>query len=99
MPKTKVKLALVKVQHVAKLAGLVLTKDEEIKLPTQLTQIIDYVNKLNIVKTDKVKPTNQVTNLQNRFREDIIKPSLPQKDVLLNVKESHNGYFKIKAIF
>jgi len=54
---------------------------------------------LQKVNTEKLKPSSWIGNLKNVFREDKILPSLEQKSVLSNAKETHNGYFKIKAIF
>lgn len=99
MTKTKVKLSLEEVRHVAKLAGLRLTKDEEIKFQKQLSEIINFVDKLAEVNTKDVVPTSQVTGLENVFREDRITPSMTQEEVLANSPKKYKGYFVTKAIF
>lgn len=86
------------VDHVAKLADLPLTGEEKKKFEGQLTEILDYIGKLNEVKTEGVEPTSQVTGLENVTREDQATPSLPQEEVLKNAKSVHNGFFKVPAI-
>lgn len=87
------------VSHVAKLAELELKPEEIKKFETQLSKVLDYVDQLKKVDTDKVEPTSQVTGLENVTREDEPSPSLSQEEVLKNAKSKHNGMFKVKAIF
>lgn len=84
------KLTEEEVKHVAKLAKLTLAPGEVKKFQKQLSEILVYVGQLQAVKTGKVEPTNQVTGLENVFREDQTKTPLSQ---------IHQGYFKTKAIF
>lgn len=88
------------VKHVAKLANLPLTTDEEKMFQKQLVSILDLVEKLKKVDTKNVSPTSQVTGQANVFREDIIEPErvLTQKEALSNAPQSHNGYFVVPRI-
>lgn len=86
------------VAHVAKLANLPLTAEEKKKFEGQLAETLDYISKLNEVKTEGVEPTSQVTGLENVTREDKAAPSLPQEEVLKNAKSTDNGFFKVPAI-
>ncbi len=86
------------VSHVAKLANLPLSEEEKKKFEKQLSETLDYVNQLEEIDTKGVEPTSQVTGLENVTREDVATPSLPQEEVLKNSKNTHNGFFKVKAI-
>ena len=86
------------VPHVAKLANLSISKEEQKKFESQLSSILQYVNKLKEVDTKNVETTSQVTGLENVTREDKTTPSLSQEEVLKNAKATHNGFFKVKAI-
>jgi len=88
----------INVGHVAKLANLLLKKEEVEKFGPQLCSVLDYVKKLNEVDTKNIEPTSQITGLENVTREDEAFPSLSQKKVLSNSKSTHNGLFKVKAI-
>lgn len=85
-------------KHIAKLANIPITKDEKQKLEKDLTETLDYIGQLNSIDTSNIKPTNQVTNLENVFREDEATPSLSQDEALKNSKSTNNGLFRVKAI-
>lgn len=87
------------VKHIAKLAKLELTEKEILKLQKQLSSILDYVDQLKAVATEKTDPISQVTGLENVFREDIVTPSLPQEKVLSNTLSTYKGYFKVRTVF
>ncbi len=88
------------VKHVAKLANLTLTPEEESKFELQLSNILTYVEKLKEVDTKNVEQTAQVTGLENVKREDTnAQVSLSQEEALSGTKNKHNGFFKVKAIF
>lgn len=91
----------INVPHVAKLANLVLSEKEIKTFEKQLQNVLDYVEKLNEVKTEKVEGTSQVTNLENVFREDEVELNncLSQDEALSNTKSKHNGFFKVKGVF
>lgn len=86
------------VKHVAMLARLGLKKEEIEKFQKQLSNILNFVNQLSEVDTQNVTPTSQVTGLENIFREDEIKPSLTQDEVLANAPDKYKGYFKVKPV-
>ena len=88
----------INVDHVAKLANLPLKPEEKEKFEKQLSDILAYFEKLKEVDTKNVETTSQVTGLENVVREDEAKPSLIQKEALLNTKSQVNGLFKVKAI-
>ena len=89
----------INVSHIAKLANLSLKKDEEKIYESQLSSIINYIEKLKEVDTENVPETSQVTNLENVFKNDETTPSLFQDEVISNTNNKHNGFFKVKAIF
>ena len=99
MSKKKTKLTKDQVLHIAKLADLKLSDKEVKKVQKQLSDILGYMEVLNELNTDKVKPTSQVTGLENVVRKDEVGKSLRQKEALVGTKNKHQGYFKVKAIF
>lgn len=97
--KKKIILTEKEVKHVANLACLHPTPTELKKFQKQLSDTISYVEKLKKLNTESVPPTSQVTGLENIFREDKVKPSMSQEEVLSDAKEVYKGFFKVKAIF
>lgn len=71
------------VRHIAKLARLRLSEEEVAKFSTELTAILQYVEKLSEVDTEGIEPTAQVTGLTNRSRADEIRSDMATPDDLL----------------
>jgi aspartyl-tRNA(Asn)/glutamyl-tRNA(Gln) amidotransferase subunit C len=88
----------INVPHVAKLANLPLTEEEMKKFEKQLSEVLQYVTKLNEVDVKNVELTSQVTGLENVLREDITAPSLPQELVVSNAVGQQDGVFVVKGI-
>lgn len=86
------------VEYVAKLARLKLSEKEKEKFTKQLDQILKYVDKLNELDTEKVKPTSHVLPLKNVFREDKVGKSLEVEKVLENAPEKAKGFFKVPKV-
>ena len=86
------------ISHVAKLANVPLSPAEKNSLNKQLEDILEYINRLNEIDTSKVEETNEVNNLVNIWREDEVRPSLSQKEALMNAIRTHNGFFVVNAI-
>lgn len=88
----------INVKHVAQLANLPISPDEEEKFAQQIVEILGYFEKFNALDTKNVETTSQVTGLENVTREDVAKPSLTQEEALQNAKSTHNEFIKVKAI-
>lgn len=87
------------VKHVAKLANLPLSSEEEEKYTSQLSKIIDYIDQLNEVGTSNIEPTYNVSGNTNVTREDKVGKSLTQEDALKNGPNKKNGFFVTKGVF
>ncbi len=88
----------INISHIAKLANLTLTDEEKEKFSSQLSTVLDYIERLNEVNTEDIPETSQVTGLENVFREDELKKSLKQEDALSGAKKTQNGLFVVKGI-
>lgn len=86
------------VRHIAKLANLPLSETESGKFEKQLSDVLEYVKKLEGLDTSGVEPTSQVTGLENILREDAVTNSLSQEQALSGTGNKHNGFFAVKGI-
>ncbi len=93
------KLSQDQVKHVAKLANLPLSDEEEEKYSQQLSKILEYVDQLNKVDTTDVEPTFNVTDNKNVLREDETTPSLTQDEALSNAPQKKDNLFVTKGVF
>jgi aspartyl-tRNA(Asn)/glutamyl-tRNA(Gln) amidotransferase subunit C len=53
---------------------------------------------LNTVDTDNVEPLSHVIELQNVFREDVLRPSLPREEALKNAPARTEEFFKVPKV-
>ena len=86
------------VKHIATLARLKLGDKELDYFAEQLRGILDYIGQLKEVDTKDTEPTSHALPIQNVFREDKIKPSLKQNDVLKGAPAEEGGFFKVPRI-
>lgn len=86
------------VRHVATLARLQLSKEEEELFAGQLSAIIDYFDQLQELDTEGVEATAYAVPLTNVMRPDQPGPSLPPPVVLANAPETAEGQFKVPRV-
>lgn len=72
------------VRHIAKLCRLNVSDDEVQKFASELSSILDFVEKLQEVDTAGVEPTPNPTGLTNCFREDTVVSDGPSTKELLD---------------
>ncbi len=92
------KITKEQVLHVAALARLKFTPEEEEMFRTQLGDIIDLADKLNDLDVENIKPTAQVLQIQNVYREDVRKDSYPREKILANAPEQSDGCYIVPKI-
>ena len=85
-------------EKIAQLARLNLKESEKEKYLEQVNQILQYVEKLNEVDTNGVKPLSHSMDLVNVMREDINKKSLSQEEALRNAPSKNENYFKVPKV-
>ena len=92
------KITLEEVKHVAHLARLHLTEEEMVSYQTELEKILELMDQLNELDTDKVEPTTRVIEQVNVLREDIPTNGLTQEEVLKNAPSHQDGQIKVPSI-
>jgi len=86
------------VRKVAKLARLELSDDQVQEFAGQLSAILDYVARMNELKTEGVEPLAHCLPVSNVFREDIAKDSLGTESTLANAPQRDGAFFKVPKI-
>ena len=90
-------LTLEQVRHVAELARLALSPEEERKLQQQLSAILDAADQLNQVDTSDVPPTWHASD-PGALREDRVEPSLSTEDALANAPDRVGTSFAVPKV-
>lgn len=86
------------VENVALLSRLRIDEKDMDKNIQELSDFLEYVDRLQQVDTENVAPTAHVLPIQNVFREDVVKPSLNRDLALSNAPEQEDGYFRVPKI-
>jgi len=86
------------VLYVADLARLNLDAAAIEKFAGQIGEILAYVDKLNEVHTEGVKPTSHAISLTNAFREDEQKEHLDREQALANAPQKEDGNFIVPKV-
>jgi len=92
------KLSLSEVEHVALLARLRLTAEEKTGLTESLNVILGHFEALQQLDTEGVPPTTHAMVLQNVFREDAARPSLPREAFLREAPEARDEFFVVPRV-
>lgn len=98
MTKSQKSITKEDVQYIASLSRIHLQGDEIERLTKDLENILHYVHKLEKLDVRAVAPTSHVLPLANVYREDEVKPSLPQAEVMKVAVAPHNGFFKVPKV-
>lgn len=92
------KITLDQVRHVARLARLDLSPDEEKRLLSDLSEMLTYVDKLNELDTNTVEPTAQVAEAGTPMRDDRMTNAPAPEDMLSNAPARKGTFFKVPKI-
>ncbi len=84
--------------YVAHLARLELSEEEKETLTSQLNNILLYMDILNGVDTEGIKPMTHAISLTNVLRDDDEKASIGVEMALANAPEGNMGFFGVPKI-
>jgi len=86
------------VKKIADLASLKLSWKKTETFAKQLSDIVDYVEKLDELDTDDIVPTAYTIPVKNVLRKDEVEESLDIEKVLKNAPEELDNQFRVPKI-
>jgi aspartyl-tRNA(Asn)/glutamyl-tRNA(Gln) amidotransferase subunit C len=86
------------VRHIAKLARLRLSAQEEDTYTEQLGKILDYVAELQSVDTTGTQPAAHVLPVNNIMRDDQVQTRHSQDQILKEAPDVENNFFRVPKI-
>ena len=94
------------VRHVARLARLSLTPAEEEKFATQLSHVLDYIEKLSAVDVSAVQPLAFAGDVEQAafaqpgaaLRPDEVQPGVTREDAMAAAPASNGTVFLVPRI-
>ncbi len=92
------KLDRSQIQNVARLARLEISDREEEEFSRQLTDIIEYVEKINQLDTGQVEAADHIVPLNNVFRKDTPVSSIEREKIEKTAPSFARGHFVVPRI-
>jgi aspartyl-tRNA(Asn)/glutamyl-tRNA(Gln) amidotransferase subunit C len=86
------------IENLSKLAKLKFDKKSTIKMKSDLTKILGFVDTISKIKTKDIEPLIYMNDEENVLREDEIKNEISQKDALKNAPQKDSDYFKVPTV-
>ncbi len=86
------------VEHVAHLARVGMTEEDIERFSHQLSDVLDYFERLDRVDIEGVPPTSHTLPLHNVMREDETAPPFDVDDILANAPNQEERRFRVRAI-
>lgn len=83
------------IAYLEELSRLRLTDEDKEKAKTDLTRILDYVDKLNELDTEGVDPMSHPFDFTNNFRKDEVGASFDRELILKNAPKKKDGCFQV----
>ena len=81
------------------LAKVRLTDSEKEKVKKELGEMLQHMEILGELDANGVEPLNHVFDLSNAMREDEVRPSLSNDEILKNAPENTDGCFSVPKAF
>lgn len=92
------KLTKEDVLKIANLARLELNAQEVEMFRTQLSGILDYMEKLNTLNVDGIEPTAHAVEVPTPFREDAVSEDTTREKSLQNSPDREDDFFKVPKV-
>ena len=86
------------VKHISKLARISLDDKKVISLSKNLSSIIEFIEKLNELNTDKIIPLTSIINTSLRARKDEVNNEKIRDKILKNSPEKNEEFFVVPKV-
>ena len=86
------------IKHIAKLSRISVDDEKAKKLAGDLNSIFDFIEKLNELKTDKIKPLTSIAETSLKLRNDEIKSQNMREEIIKNSPEKNEDYFVVPKV-
>ena len=86
------------VDKLATLSRLEFNGKEKEEIINDLNRMLEFVSKLEELDTSSVEPLIYMNDEKNVLREDEVKQTISQKEVLSNAPKKDSDYFKVPKV-
>jgi len=82
-------------EYVGILAKLELTEEEKEQAKKDMTNMLNYIDKLNELDTEGIEPMAHIFPVSNVFREDVVENREEREAILANAPAKKDGCFMV----
>lgn len=86
------------IKKIAHLARLEFDESSIEKMSSDMSQILDWVEKLNEIDTENIEPLTTMSSEVNDMREDKIGHQLPHESGMKNAPKRDSDYFRVPKV-
>ena len=86
------------IKHISKLSRISVDEKRAEKLADDLNSIFEFIEKLNELKTDDVKPLTSIAETTLKFRSDEIKIKNIREQIIKNSPEDNEDYLVVPKV-
>ena len=86
------------IKHISKLSRISVDEQKAEKLAGDLNSIFDFIEKLNELKTDNVKPLNSVAETTLKLRSDKVESENIREQIIKNSPQENEDYFVVPKV-
>ena len=86
------------IKHISKLSRISVDENRAETLDDDLNSIFEFIEKLNELKTDDIKPLTSIAETTLKFRSDEIKSKNIREQIIKNSPEDNEDYFVVPKV-
>ena len=86
------------IKHISKLSRISVDDKRAEKLADDMNSILEFIEKLNELKTDDVKPLTSIAETTLKFRSDEIKSKNIREQIIKDSPEDNEDYFVVPKV-
>ncbi len=82
--------------NIARLSKLYIAEEELDDMTKAMDDIVKFADTINNASESGVEEFDNINNLQNAFREDVVVPSYERDEILKNANDIDEGHFLVR---
>ena len=86
------------IKHISKLSRISVDEQKAEKLAGDLNSIFEFIEKLNELNTDNVKPLTSVAETTLKLRSDEVKSKDIRNEIIKNSPQDNEDYFVVPKV-
>ena len=86
------------VKHISKLSRISVNEKKAEKLADDLNSIFDFIEKLNELKTENIKPLTSIAETTLKLRSDEVKSKNIRDQIIKNSPKDNEDYFVVPKV-